>query len=496
MVETRNLGVGQVMDNKRILDLPLNGRNPADLLQYLPASVPQVQVLASSIMGGSNGGQAYSLAGGLAFGVTYVLDGAMHNDPRNNLNLPLPFPDALQEFQAETSALTAQNGMHSGGAVNAVTKSGTNSFRGDALRVLPSSQLQRHRPVRDEEPRRIAQRRRVEAKPVRRHDRRADQDRPAVLLLRLPGDEHHGEPDGQPRVRADGGDAGGRLHGVRLAGVQRRRAAQPRRAVRRQPGRARRCSARRRSTSPPGCRRRPIRAASCSTVCRARPTKGSTSPRSTTPSAPSTRCSAATSRPRSSRRRRSRLESAQQNVLVTRIGGRDNKAQSFTLGENYVISPTTLNAVRFAYNRTDISRPNINFFSAPEVGINTYSYMPHYMLLTVTGGFTLGDRHRDADRHRHALLADQRRPDARARRPSVRVRRELRAAGARCRTATSGRQASSPSTARMTGLGLADFLLGRMGTNGAGPGGAEHARHGAEVRRAVRAGHLESRAAR
>ena len=67
VVETRNLGVGQVMDNKRILDLPLNGRNPADLLQYLPASVPQTQVLASSVMGGSNGGQAYSLGGGLAF---------------------------------------------------------------------------------------------------------------------------------------------------------------------------------------------------------------------------------------------------------------------------------------------------------------------------------------------------------------------------------------------------------------------------------------------
>ena len=41
MVETRSLGVGQVMENKRILDLPLNGRNPADLIQYLPASVPQ-----------------------------------------------------------------------------------------------------------------------------------------------------------------------------------------------------------------------------------------------------------------------------------------------------------------------------------------------------------------------------------------------------------------------------------------------------------------------
>ena len=133
-VETRNLGIGQVMDNKRIVELPLNGRNPADLLALLPAAVPQPQLNATSrSMGGSNGGQAYSLAGGLSFGVSWVLDGAMHNNPYDNLNLPLPFPDAMQEFRAETSAMTAQNGTHSGGAVNAVTKSGTNSFRGDVF---------------------------------------------------------------------------------------------------------------------------------------------------------------------------------------------------------------------------------------------------------------------------------------------------------------------------------------------------------------------------
>ncbi len=134
MVETRNLGVGQVMDNKRIMDLPLNGRNPADLLSNLPAAVPQPQLNATSrSMGGSNGGISYSLAGGLSFGVSYVLDGAMHNNPYDNLNLPLPFPDALAEFKAETSALTAQNGMHSGGAVNYVTKSGSNQFHGDGF---------------------------------------------------------------------------------------------------------------------------------------------------------------------------------------------------------------------------------------------------------------------------------------------------------------------------------------------------------------------------
>ena len=136
LVETRNLGVSEVMDSKRIVELPLNGRNPVDLLQYLPAAVPQIVQLPATVMGGSNGAGSYSLAGGLAFGVTYTLDGAMHNDPRNNLNLPLPFPDALQEFQTETNALTARNGMHSSGAVSAVTRSGTNSFRGDAFEFL------------------------------------------------------------------------------------------------------------------------------------------------------------------------------------------------------------------------------------------------------------------------------------------------------------------------------------------------------------------------
>src|SRR5436190_2004507 len=134
LVETKNLGVGQVMTNKQVLELPLNGRNTADLLALLPASVPTAGGNATSrSMQGSSGGIAYSLAGGLNFGVSYVLDGATHNRPYDNLNLPLPFPDPTGEFKAETSAMTAQNGMHSGGAVNVITKSGTNSFRGNAF---------------------------------------------------------------------------------------------------------------------------------------------------------------------------------------------------------------------------------------------------------------------------------------------------------------------------------------------------------------------------
>jgi hypothetical protein len=77
-----------------------------------------------------------SVAGGLPFGVAYTLDGAVHNDPQSNSNLPMPFPDALQEFRVATSGLSAQNGVKSGGSVSAVTKSGANTFSGDAFEFL------------------------------------------------------------------------------------------------------------------------------------------------------------------------------------------------------------------------------------------------------------------------------------------------------------------------------------------------------------------------
>ena len=70
------------------------------------------------------------MAGGLPNATAYTLDGATHNDPFNGSSMPLPFPEALQEFKVETSALPAQYGHHSAAAVNAVTKSGTNTISG------------------------------------------------------------------------------------------------------------------------------------------------------------------------------------------------------------------------------------------------------------------------------------------------------------------------------------------------------------------------------
>jgi len=131
LIETHSTGIGQVIDNQRVVELPLNGRQATELI-FLSG-------LATPAPGGDlNTNKNYptvtiSVAGGQANGMTYIMDGGTHNDPFNNLNLPTPFPDALQEFKVETSALPARYGHHSASAVNLITKSGTNVFNGSAF---------------------------------------------------------------------------------------------------------------------------------------------------------------------------------------------------------------------------------------------------------------------------------------------------------------------------------------------------------------------------
>jgi hypothetical protein len=131
LVETRNPSIGSVIDNERIEELPLNGRNAADLVVLAGAAVRPEGANGVSSSRSMQGGLGISVAGGQTWGVAYLLDGATHNNPYDNFNLPLPFPDALQEFRVETSAQNANNGFHSGASVNAATKAGTNTWHGD-----------------------------------------------------------------------------------------------------------------------------------------------------------------------------------------------------------------------------------------------------------------------------------------------------------------------------------------------------------------------------
>jgi hypothetical protein len=155
MVETRSTGVGEVIDSQRVVELPLNGRQATQLINLAGAAVTIPLANVGQLYSGKNNPDEapISVAGGGAnSALTYVLDGGSHNDPVNNLGLPLPFPDALQEFKVETSALPAQYGHHGSGAVNVVTKSGTNEFHGDAFEFIRNAYFNARdtfAPVRD-----------------------------------------------------------------------------------------------------------------------------------------------------------------------------------------------------------------------------------------------------------------------------------------------------------------------------------------------------------
>lgn len=134
LVETHTTAIGSVVNNQQIAEMPLNGRNPMELvflagMATYPGSgdVNTVRNYPTVVV---------SVAGGQPNGTIFLLDGTIYQDPYGNLALPLPFPDALQEFKVETSAVPAEYGYHAGAAVNAVTKSGTNSYHGDLFEFV------------------------------------------------------------------------------------------------------------------------------------------------------------------------------------------------------------------------------------------------------------------------------------------------------------------------------------------------------------------------
>jgi hypothetical protein len=128
-VETRRMGVGTVVEQERILELPLNARQVTDLITLSGAAVRVPPSATATMVTGVN----ISVAGGERFGVAYLLDGSLNNNRFDASNMPMPFPDALQEFRVSTSAQEAAIGRSSGASVNAVTKAGTNALHGNAF---------------------------------------------------------------------------------------------------------------------------------------------------------------------------------------------------------------------------------------------------------------------------------------------------------------------------------------------------------------------------
>src|SRR5262249_28124168 len=134
-VTTSTSCVSQLVDSKRIEQLPLNGRNALQLVSLLPGVIPA-----------GNAGQfgatqsTFSTSGGRNIDMNFSLDGGINMNPFYAIANEYPNPDALQEFSATSRNYSAAFGRGDS-AVTAVTRSGTNQFHGTLFEFLRNTEL-------------------------------------------------------------------------------------------------------------------------------------------------------------------------------------------------------------------------------------------------------------------------------------------------------------------------------------------------------------------
>lgn len=138
-LETETSSLGKVVDQQRIQNLPLLGRNPYSLVALVPGARPSaglndlpVDQISQSFV---------SINGARANQNEYLLDGAPNTAAAQNQPVVFVNPDAVQEFKVETNSYNAQHGRAGGGVFNIVTRSGTNSFHGTAYDYLRNDAL-------------------------------------------------------------------------------------------------------------------------------------------------------------------------------------------------------------------------------------------------------------------------------------------------------------------------------------------------------------------
>jgi hypothetical protein len=127
-VDTTTGTLKTIVDQERIENLPLNGRNAAQLMTLVAGVLPDRTDLTSGAT--YPGVQPVSSSGARGNTTNYVLDGGSNNDHYTNGPNPMPNPDALQEFSVQTNSFSAEYGRNVGAIVNAVTRAGTNQFHG------------------------------------------------------------------------------------------------------------------------------------------------------------------------------------------------------------------------------------------------------------------------------------------------------------------------------------------------------------------------------
>lgn len=124
LVSSENATVGNVVDQKKIVELPLNGRDYLQLAQLQPNVYAPAQGSNLGFRGGFN------VAGNSEVANQYLLDGIDNNDEATNQPMHRPILDTVREFRVLTGAYSAEFGRQSGGQIIVTTKTGENQFHG------------------------------------------------------------------------------------------------------------------------------------------------------------------------------------------------------------------------------------------------------------------------------------------------------------------------------------------------------------------------------
>lgn len=134
--------VGEVIESKQIVDLPLNGRQFTQLALLTPGAAPKEsgQQGAFTVAEGA-GGVSPSVNGQRGQQDNYTMDGVLNNATYTNTWAISPPPDAIQEFNVQSHIVDSQFSISSGANINLVTKSGTNDFHGDMWEFLRNDKL-------------------------------------------------------------------------------------------------------------------------------------------------------------------------------------------------------------------------------------------------------------------------------------------------------------------------------------------------------------------
>lgn len=141
LLQTENASLGQVVESRKVLEMPLNGRNVFALVALVPGVVPGGQ--SGTTPTGTNpfAWGNYQIGGGQANQSASYIDGAPVNTAYVNHTALVPTQDAIQEFRVQTNNMGPEFGRFAGGVINLATKSGSNAFHGSAYEFLRNKVL-------------------------------------------------------------------------------------------------------------------------------------------------------------------------------------------------------------------------------------------------------------------------------------------------------------------------------------------------------------------